>query len=98
MKNLQNILYRIALVVSRVVAFFSQKNQLYKDRFATLPEMKPLLTDKLDGTHLLLGESVYNHVLAVSPTETQRELANLLLVGRIGCGKSAHQPALNVAA
>ena len=90
MALLQNILYRLALFVDRLVALFSHEKHLYRDRFAHRHELKPLLTDKLDGTHLLLGESIFNHVLAVSPTETEKDLANLLIIGRTGCGKSAH--------
>ena len=86
MDFLQKILYRIELLLPRLAAFFSRENHLYKDRFAHLPELTPLLTDKLDGTHLLLGESIYNHVLAVSPAD----IPNVLLVGRTGCGKSSH--------
>ena len=70
--------------------FFSSEKHLHNARFALLHELKNILSDKLDGTNLLLGESIFNHVLKAQPTETQKELANLLLVGRTRSGKGLH--------
>jgi type IV secretion system protein VirD4 len=46
-----------------------------------------LLTDKFDETSLLLGVSRFNRVLRVHPTETRRELGNVLVVAPTRGGK-----------
>jgi len=87
---MNRLFYYCHLLLSRVVDFFSTRRYLHTASFAKLHELQSLISDKLDGTHLLLGESIFNYILKVSPTDTQKELANVLLVGRTRSGKSLH--------
>jgi type IV secretion system protein VirD4 len=67
--------------------FLSTVNHLYTARFALPPELKKISSNKLDGRHILIGESIFNHVLVVSPTETRKELGNILFDGITRSGK-----------
>jgi hypothetical protein len=84
---MKNFFYHCYLWFSRVTYFLSKVNHLHTARFALLHELKRLLSDKLDGRHILIGESIFNHVLVVSPTETQKELGNILFDGMTRAGK-----------
>src|SRR5918999_5986756 len=97
---MKNFVYHLHIFFSRVAKFFSSEKHLHTARFASPHELKSLLSTldekaknnltALDKPTLLLGESIHNHVLKVSPTKTQKELANLLLVGRTRSGKSLY--------
>jgi hypothetical protein len=76
------------LLSSRIATFFSHEKHLHTASFAKSHEVKHLLSPTVDGTHLLLGESMYNHVLRVQTTDERQELGNLLACGPTGCGKS----------
>jgi hypothetical protein len=86
---MKSFLYHCYLWFSRVTHFLSKVNHLHTARFALLHELKSkrLLSDKLDGRHILIGESIFHHVLAVKPTETQKELGNILFDGMTRAGK-----------
>ena len=76
------------LLSSRIATFFSHEKHLHTASFAKPHEVKHLLSPTVDGTHLLLGESMYHHVLRVQTTDERQELGNLLACGPTGCGKS----------
>jgi type IV secretion system protein VirD4 len=84
---MKNFFYYCYLWISRITHFLSKVNHLHTARFAFLHELKILLTDKLDGKHILIGEGIFNHVLEVKPTETQQELGNVLFDGMTRAGK-----------
>jgi type IV secretion system protein VirD4 len=81
------LLMRATQLSSRISGLFPQDNRLHTARFATPHELHPLLSPSLDGTHLLLGEGSFHHVLRVSPTKTRRELGNALVVAPTRGGK-----------
>jgi type IV secretion system protein VirD4 len=79
--------------VSRISAFFRQSQSLHTARFAHLYEFTALLTppvaENMTDTQpsLLLGTSHFHHLLNVKPTQTRKELGNLLLVAPTRGGK-----------
>jgi type IV secretion system protein VirD4 len=84
------ILTQYQLVSSQLSAFLSSEKHLHPASFIKPHELKPLLSDTLDGTHLLIGESLYHHVLRVKPTEETPELGHVWACGSTGSGKSTY--------
>jgi type IV secretion system protein VirD4 len=84
---MQRLLYHIQAIFSRLTEFFSKEKHLHNARFARLDELSSLHSPSLDETSLLLGVSRFNQILRVCPTETRRELGNLLVVAPTRGGK-----------
>jgi hypothetical protein len=82
------LLLRYRVLSSRIATFFSHNDKLHHARFANPHELTGLLSPTLDGTHLLLGESHFSHVLRVQPTTERRELGHMLACGPTGSGKT----------
>lgn len=86
--NVQRFLYGFVLFFNRIIASFSHDKQLHNARFAHPHELSSLLSNELQTeTSLLLGVSHFNQALSVRPTETRRELGNLLVVAPTRGGK-----------
>jgi type IV secretion system protein VirD4 len=83
---MDRFLYQTQIVASRIQAAFA-KESLHPARFSYPHELTPITSYGFNGSHLLMAEGSFNHVLTVSPTDTQQELAHLMLVGRSRCGK-----------
>jgi type IV secretory pathway TraG/TraD family ATPase VirD4 len=79
---------RYRVLSSRIAAFFSSDTKLHNARFAKAHELTSLLSPTVDGTHLLIGESHFSHVLRVQPTTQRRELGHMLACGPTGSGKT----------
>jgi type IV secretion system protein VirD4 len=83
----------VVVFVSRIRAFFRQTQSLHNSRFANLYELTALLTPTIAERvadaqpSLLLGTSHFHHLLTVRPTQTRKELGNLLLVAPTRGGK-----------
>jgi len=77
---MHRLLAWLIIFCSRMLAFFRETQSLHHARFASLHELAPLLTTRLDETGLLLGISHFNQLLMVRPTKTRRELGNTLVV------------------
>jgi type IV secretory pathway TraG/TraD family ATPase VirD4 len=85
---LKQFLFAVVVVFNQIRSFFqSGAAGLHTARFAQLHELTELLTERFDGTSLLLGVSRFTQVLRVRPTETRRELGNLLAVAPTRGGK-----------
>jgi hypothetical protein len=70
--------------------FAGAEHAVHKARFARPQEMAPLLgrgAPAEEGS-LLLGVGPYGRMLRVSPSETRRELGNVLVVARPGAAKA----------
>jgi type IV secretion system protein VirD4 len=85
------ILGRILLVFSvvyhRLRSLLSPDHRLHQSRFARTDELRLLLQDTPGAKGLLLGKGKSGHVVTVLPTQTRRELGNLLVVGPTRSGK-----------
>jgi type IV secretion system protein VirD4 len=92
--GLNRLVQQSALTLSRLTAFFSPHapSQLPHSRFARLHELSPLLSSNPEslGMGLLLGTAPFNHVACVRPTNTRRELGNVLACAPPRAGKSLH--------
>jgi type IV secretory pathway TraG/TraD family ATPase VirD4 len=84
---LNQFLFAVVVLFNRIWSFFQQSQDLHTARFAILPELVGLLTNKFDETSLLLGVSHFNHMLRVRPTNTRRELGNVLVEAPTRGGK-----------
>jgi hypothetical protein len=84
---LNHFLFQIVVLFNRIRSFFRHSASLHRARFAALHELSVLLTERFDETSLLLGVSRFNQVLRVLPTETRRELGNVLVVAPTRGGK-----------
>jgi type IV secretory pathway TraG/TraD family ATPase VirD4 len=84
---LTHFLFGLVVLFNRIKSFFQHSENLHNARFATLHELIGLLTDRFDGTSLLIGVSHFNKLLQVRPTETRRELGNMLVVAPTRGGK-----------
>jgi type IV secretion system protein VirD4 len=89
---LNHFLFRLVVVFNRIRSFFQHSKTLHHARFAHFHELTGLLTDRFDETSLLLGVSRFNKVLRVRPTETRRELGNVLVVTPTRGGKGLLAP------
>jgi type IV secretion system protein VirD4 len=84
---MQRLLYHMQVFISRLAEFFSHEKHLHNARFAHLDELRNILSHSLEETSLLLGVNHFNQILRVCPTETRRELGNLLIVAPTRGGK-----------
>ena len=84
---LTQFLFHVVVLFNRIRSFFQHSQTLHRARFASFHELTVLLTERLDETSLLLGASRFNHVLRVLPTQTRRELGNVLVVAPTRGGK-----------
>jgi type IV secretion system protein VirD4 len=84
---MKRFFYQHYIGFEKAADFFATKQYLHTARFAKWHELQKLSREQVDGGHLLLAEGIYNHVVQVSPTPLQPELANLLLVGKTRSGK-----------
>jgi type IV secretion system protein VirD4 len=81
------LFFGLVVLVNRIKSFFQHSENLHNARFAFLHELRVLLTDRLDETNLLLGVSRFNKLLRIQPTQTRRELGNVLVVAPTRGGK-----------
>jgi type IV secretion system protein VirD4 len=84
---LKHFFFGIVVFFNWIRSFFQHSQNLHHARFAQLHELTGLLTDRFDGTSLLLGVSRFNKLLRVQPTENRRELGNMLVVAPTRGGK-----------
>jgi type IV secretion system protein VirD4 len=84
---LKHFLFGLVVFCNRIRSFFQYSQSLHHARFVLLHELTGLLTDRFDETSLLLGVSRFNNLLRVQPTETRRELGNVLVVAPTRGGK-----------
>jgi hypothetical protein len=84
---LKHFFFGVIVLFNRITSFFRQSQSLHHAHFAHFHELIGLLTPRLDEISLLLGISQFNHVLRVRPTETRKELGNLLVVAPTRGGK-----------
>jgi type IV secretion system protein VirD4 len=84
---LRHFFFGVVVFFNQIKSFFQNTHNLHHARFAALHELTGLLTDRFDETSLLLGVSRFNNVLRVQPTETRRELGNVLVVAPTRGGK-----------
>jgi type IV secretory pathway TraG/TraD family ATPase VirD4 len=84
---LRHFFVGVVVLFNRIRSFFQNTHNLHHARFAALHELTDLLTDRVDETSLLLGVSRFNTLLRVRPTETRRELGNVLVVAPTRGGK-----------
>ena len=89
---MNSVLFLIALLLSFLSAFFAQSaGRLFTARFARLHEFLTLLVTRKDALKnmpvILIGFAPYNRLFAVRPTNTQKELANAILLGKTRVGK-----------
>ncbi len=86
-----NLLYIATIISSVFTSFFASERQLFTARFAKIHERFRLTIKHsaiLNKSPLfLLGLGRFNRVFCVRPTTTQRELANVLLLGKTRIGK-----------
>jgi type IV secretory pathway TraG/TraD family ATPase VirD4 len=81
----QDIFYHASILLDQLTA--PRGNLLLNARFSRLHEIKQFLTNQFDRTCLSLGESIFGRVLQSIPTQKQRELGHMLLIGRTRGGK-----------
>jgi hypothetical protein len=84
---LNKFLFGVLAMFNRMRSFFQRSESLHRARFAALYELPGLLTNRFDQVSLLLGITHFNHVLNVRPSETRRELGNVLVVAPTRGGK-----------
>jgi type IV secretion system protein VirD4 len=84
---MHRLLSQVVVFLSRIRAFFTKSQSLHTARFARFHELAGLLTPTFAETGVLLGTSHFNQVLSVRPTETRRELGNMLVVAPTRGGK-----------
>jgi type IV secretion system protein VirD4 len=76
--------------MNRIAAMFPQPHRLHPARFALAHELKHLMSQIIDGVHLLLGEASFQQVFRLAPTKERSELGHLLISGRSRSGKGLH--------
>src|SRR4051812_2185048 len=81
-----SILYKVNFFFDCLAAYFLHKKHLHTARFARLHELFRMSIDKLHIskkiTGLFLAIGHFNQILSVFPTKTQKELANVLIIGK----------------
>jgi type IV secretion system protein VirD4 len=85
--SLRHFIFGVVVFFNRIRSFFRHSQTLHHARFAHFHELTGLLTERVDETSLLLGVSHFNQLLRVRPTETRRELGNVLIVAPTRAGK-----------
>ena len=89
---MNSFLFFIAITLSYLSAFLAQTaGKLHTARFARLHEFVRICIAKSDTRKnmpaILIGLAPFSHVFAVRPTKKQKELANLVLLGKTRVGK-----------
>jgi type IV secretion system protein VirD4 len=84
---MKHILHELAIVFSRIMAFFAKTDGLHKARFARAHELADMLTGSLPTDSLLLGVGALSRILHVRSTSERQELGNLLVVAPTRGGK-----------
>ena len=89
---MNSFLFFIAITLSYLSAFLAQTaGKLHTARFARLHEFVRICIAKSDARKnmpaILIGLAPFNRVFAVRPTKKQKELANLVLLGKTRVGK-----------
>jgi type IV secretory pathway TraG/TraD family ATPase VirD4 len=87
-----SFLFFIAITLSYLSAFLAQTaGKLHTARFARLHELVRICIAKADVRKnmpaILIGLAPFNRVFCVRPTRKQKELANLVLLGKTRVGK-----------
>ena len=73
------LLSQTAVSMSRISSYFHTGKALHSARFARHHELSELLASASDNEpSLLLAESHFNQMLRIRPTQTRRELGNML--------------------
>ena len=89
---MNSFLFSIAVLFSYLSAFLAQTaGHLHTARFARLHEFMRMCIARADALKrmpvILIGLAPFSQVLAVRPTSKQKELANLILIGKTRIGK-----------
>ena len=89
---MNSFLFSIAVGLSYLSAFLAQTaGRLHTARFARLHEFLRICIARADALKrmpvILIGLAPFNQVFAVRPTKKQKELANLILLGKTRIGK-----------
>jgi type IV secretion system protein VirD4 len=85
---IKQLAYSFLVAFNRVYSFFSRRPKLHGSRFARVDELATLTARDLDREgSLILGVSHLSRILRVKPTQTRRELGNLLVVAPTRGGK-----------
>ena len=84
---MKHTLYKTASALSSIFAFFRFRYHLHAGRFARLNELKRFLSPEAESATLLLGRTLFDHVLQVRSNPKRRELGNLLVVAPTRGGK-----------
>src|SRR6266480_957460 len=79
----------IATLIERIVHFilWGFDRRLHRARFARLDELSTITSSTPHATGLLIGVNRLKHFLQVRPTQTRRELGNMLIVAPTRAGK-----------
>src|SRR5437016_4233815 len=79
----------IAMLMEKIVHFliWGFDKRLHRARFARLDELTSIMSRTPDPTSLLIGVNRWKHFLLVRPTQTRRELGNMLIVAPTRAGK-----------
>src|SRR5947199_4075828 len=79
----------IATLIERVLhlLIWGFDKRLHRARFARLDELTSIISRDPDPTSLLIGVNRWKHFLLVGPTQTRRELGNMLIVAPTRGGK-----------
>ncbi len=79
----------IATLIERIVHFilWGFDRRLHRARFARLDELSAITSNVPHPTSLLIGVNRLKHFLQVRPTQTRRELGNMLIVAPTRAGK-----------
>src|SRR5215210_1075441 len=91
---MRQIVYLFFLYCSRFVTWLNRAEYLYKARYAHFHELREhyiatwqLLTKSVS---LILAEGAHDQLICVKPSKEQRELANVLLIGKTRIGKGVN--------
>jgi hypothetical protein len=88
---LNQVFFGVVVFINRIKSFFQHSQNLHHARFAQLPELTGLLTDRFDETSLLLGVSSFNRQLHVRPHRHGRNWVMFLLSRQHGAGRGYSQ-------
>src|SRR5947199_4160400 len=79
----------IATLIERVLhlLIWGFDKRLHRARFARLDELTGIMSRTPDPTSLLIGVNRFKQFLLVRPTQTRRELGNMLIVAPTRAGK-----------
>src|SRR5688500_521963 len=88
---MKHIVYLFFLYYSRFSAWRSHAKHLYKARYAHFHELIehyiPVWQMLTKSVFFMLAEGAHDQLICVKPSKEQRELANVLLIGKTRIGK-----------